>query len=78
MHISRSPPETENSQITKTNHEDLTEKLALIAISFTSNCTMHEVNIAHIMEGDCFISIFPQRDQICPVRTTKKIPVTLK
>jgi hypothetical protein len=25
------------------------------------------VNIAHIMEGDCFISIFSQRNQICPV-----------
>lgn len=60
------------------NHEDHTVKLALVTISFTSNYTVHEVNIAHIMEGDCFISIFSQRDQICPVRTMKKTPVTLK
>lgn len=63
---------------TKINHKHRTFKLAWATISLTSNYTMHEVNIAHIMEGDCFISIFSQRDQICPVRTMKKTPVTLK
>lgn len=32
---------------------------------------MHEVNIAHIMEEDCIISIFSQRNQIFPVHTMK-------
>lgn len=55
---------------TKVSHENLTVKLASVTISFTSNYTLHEVNIAHIMEGDYFY--FSQRDQICPVRTMKE------
>lgn len=39
---------------------------------------MHEVNIAHIMEGDCFIFyFFPKRSDLSCVHN-EETPVTLK
>lgn len=55
--MSISSPGLENVQ--NTNHGNHTVQLALVTnYSFTSNCTTHEVTIAHIMKGGYFISIF--------------------
>lgn len=55
--MSISSPGLENVQ--NTNHGNHTVQLALVTnYSFTSNCTTHEVTIAHIMKGGYFTSIF--------------------